>query len=164
MPFVTEVLIDEFGRQCTKCGEYKTWDNFSYKRPKERKPGYQPRCKQCCAEDTRAWNIKNKSTARDRYLQRRYGITEAEYSARLVAQNNCCILCGTEFNHEAWGADSPVVDHCHTNGNIRGILCNECNRGLGYFHDNKDALMNAVKYLSDDEQTSEIGVARAIHN
>lgn len=152
------------GRHCKKCGEFKLWSEFSLKRPKGKAPGYQPRCKTCAAQDTREWNERNKSTARDRYLQRQYGISELEYKARLLSQNNSCLLCGVEFNHSTWCADSPVVDHCHTSGHVRGILCNECNRGLGYFHDNKETLMNAIQYLSGDVLASEKGGARAFYD
>jgi hypothetical protein len=133
---------------CKKCGEEKLITEFSFKRPTGRKPGFQPRCKKCCVEDTRNWNIKNKASARDRYLQRTYNITEQEYKSRLLVQNNSCLLCKREFSN-TWGATAPVVDHCHTHGHIRGILCNECNRGLGYFHDSIKTLENAILYLKD---------------
>lgn len=135
---------------CTKCGKDKPVSEFSYKRAKGRKPGLQPRCKTCCASDTRDWYKRNKNTARERYLQTRYGMSENEYAARLLAQNNCCILCGTEFSAGDYGPNSPVVDHCHTHGHVRGILCNECNRGLGYFHDNPSALRAAAKYIEEN--------------
>lgn len=75
----------------------------------------------------------------------------------LLYQSNRCPICSREFNFTKFGPDYPVVDHCHTSGNIRGILCNECNRGLGYFKDNIDNFMNAIKYLTETEQTSEGG-------
>ena len=128
----------------------KPLSEYSHKRAKNRKPGFQPRCKPCAAEDTRLWNIKNKETSRERYLQRQYGISESEYNARLLAQNNRCILCSKEFSDGPFGPDSPVVDHCHAHGHVRGILCNECNRGLGYFRDNINALQNAVHYLENN--------------
>jgi hypothetical protein len=132
---------------CTKCKVEKPLSDYSHKRPKGRKPGLQPRCKVCCTEDTKQWTIKNKETARDRYLQRTYNITETEYNARLLAQDNKCPLCSTEFTHGDYGPNSPVVDHCHINGHVRGILCNECNRGLGYYHDDPKALRKAADYL-----------------
>lgn len=39
------------------------------------------------------------------------------------------------------------VDHCHETGKIRGLLCNNCNKGIAYFKDNKTSLKNAIKYL-----------------
>ena len=131
---------------CKKCGELKPLSEYSFKRPKNRKPGLQPRCKTCAAQDTKEWNIKNEHRRRELYLQRTYGISENEYNAMLLNQNNSCLLCRTEFS-DTWGANAPVVDHCHNTGKVRGILCNECNRGLGYFHDNIKALENAVDYL-----------------
>jgi hypothetical protein len=64
---------------CAKCGENKPILEYSHKRPKNRKPGLQPRCKSCAKEDTRLWNIENKETQRERYLQRSYRISENEY-------------------------------------------------------------------------------------
>ena len=135
---------------CTKCGELKALSEYSKKNAKNRKPGLQPRCKSCAANDTKEWHRKNKNTSRERYLQARYGMSENEYAARLLAQNNSCILCGTEFSSGDYGPNSPVVDHCHTHGHVRGILCNECNRGLGYFHDNPDTLRAAAAYIEEN--------------
>ena len=42
-----------------------------------------------------------------------------------------------------------AIDHCHDTGKIRGVLCNECNRGLGLLKDNKEILSNAIKYLDE---------------
>jgi len=134
---------------CTKCKEEKLISEFSFKRPTNRKPGYQCRCKTCCAKDTKDWNEKNKETARERYLQRQYGISENEFLSRLLHQNNSCLICNKEFS-KTWGPNAPVVDHCHTKGHIRGILCNACNRGLGYYHDNPDILRNAANYLEEN--------------
>lgn len=139
---------------CKKCGELKPLSEYSFKRPKNRKPGLQPRCKTCAAQDTKEWNIKNEHRRRELYLQRTYGISENEYNAMLLNQNNSCLLCRTEFS-DTWGANAPVVDHCHNTGKVRGILCNECNRGLGYFHDNIKALENAVDYLRSNNALPE---------
>ena len=136
---------------CKKCKQEKPLSEYSHKRQKNRLPGLQPRCKSCASEDTKQWTIKNKNTYRERYLQRTYKISENEYKSRLLFQNNQCLLCGVEFNLDSWGADSPVVDHCHSTNKVRGILCNECNRGLGYFHDNQQTLTKAIKYLEENK-------------
>ena len=159
---------DEQGRVCTACQTYKLWDDFSWKRSAREKgkpeihKQKQPKCKICAAKDTRRWVTDNKDTAKERYLQRTYGIGEKEYQAMLLSQNNCCVLCGTEFVSGGWGPDSPVVDHCHTQGHVRGILCNECNRGLGYFHDNPIALQRAAQYLTGNMNLRE-GAAHAFY-
>lgn len=53
------------------------------------------------------------------------------------------------YLQRTYGSKYPVVDHCHTDGHIRGILCNECNRGLGYFHDSREALHRATLYVQN---------------
>lgn len=157
------VVWDLEGRVCTCCKQYKFWDEFSSKNPKRDKhktelhTKRQPKCKICAAEDTKNWYKNNKSKAKDSSLMRTYGITLNEYKARLLAQEYRCPICNKHFSDGKFGPDSPVVDHCHVDGNVRGIICNECNRGLGYFRDNAEALMNASKYLTENELTSEGG-------
>jgi hypothetical protein len=64
---------------------------------------------------------------------------------------------------EALALPEPKSIWLHgSSGKVRGILCNECNRGLGYFHDNKEALMNAAKYLAEEDQTSEGGTCSCL--
>ena len=86
--------------------------------------------------------------ARSWWLKRKYGITEDEYQGLLIAQDGQCAICGGKF--ERLG-----VDHCHSNGGVRGLLCVSCNRGLGYFSDSIERLQRAIAYLkrAADEQT-----------
>jgi hypothetical protein len=58
------------------------------------------------------------------------------------SQNNRCKICNIPFVGKRMS-----LDHCHKTGKVRGMLCNECNRGLGYFKDNPAALQGAVDYL-----------------
>ena len=148
---------------CKKCGELKPLSEYSHKRPKGRKPGLQPRCKACCLVDTKQWR-ENQSIDRikDLYLQRTYGVTIQWYQDTLALNNNTCPLCGKAFLFQGdLCGDSPVVDHDHKTGKVRGILCNECNRGLGYFHDNPAALLNAASYITENIE-SEKGVCSCL--
>ena len=75
----------------------------------------------------------------ERFL-RQYGITSQDYNEMLLAQGNMCAICG----HKSVRFH---VDHCHATRVIRGILCENCNRGLGMFKDNCLFLQNAQVYL-----------------
>lgn len=61
----------------------------------------------------------------------------------MLAQHAKCAICGTDD----WGKKGPCVDHCHTSGAVRGILCQNCNQGLGRFKDSPTALRAAAAYL-----------------
>jgi hypothetical protein len=77
------------------------------------------------------------------YYQSRYGTTKDEVDR--MAQTGCAI-CGTTD----WPGrhNRPHVDHDHTTGAVRGILCSECNTGLGKFRDDPDRLTAAIRYLT----------------
>lgn len=45
--------------------------------------------------------------------------------------------------------DVVAIDHCHKTGKVRGLLCNSCNKGLGFFNDNKELLKNAIKWIGE---------------
>ena len=70
-----------------------------------------------------------------------------------IKQNGLCAICKTspEITVDKNGRHSGGlrVDHDHDTGVIRGLLCRNCNSGLGYFKDNKQIMENAVKYLDD---------------
>jgi hypothetical protein len=80
-------------------------------------------------------------------------MTKEEYYERLEAQNGGCAICGateTESKgHKAKfdGSGRLSVDHCHSTGRIRGLLCAECNRALGLFKDSLNVLRSAVRYM-----------------
>jgi hypothetical protein len=62
----------------------------------------------------------------------------------LKAQNYKCAICGNEDEVEG---RKLAIDHCHSEGRVRGLLCGKCNRGLGLFYDNTDLLEKAKDYL-----------------
>jgi hypothetical protein len=95
---------------------------------------------------------KNPNIVRDRHRLKRYGLTAAEYAARLYAQNNCCALCDKEVSEQI----RPLaVDHDHdccpgreTCGKcVRDLLCDSCNLMLGGARDSIELLQKAITYL-----------------
>jgi hypothetical protein len=82
---------------------------------------------------------------REGHLRRKYGIDQESYLQRLAAQGGCCAICEKPAESERDG--KLRVDHCHSTGKIRGLLCDSCNVGLGKFGDNIDSLTVAIMYL-----------------
>ncbi len=82
-------------------------------------------------------------------LKSAFGITLAEYEERLAGQNGLCAIC-----QRPQGIDKRrfAVDHCHSTGRIRGLLCIRCNSALGNFKDSKTLLTLALNYLEKHEQ------------
>lgn len=77
-------------------------------------------------------------------IKSRRGMTQEQYYARLSEQGGVCAIC----------EDAPPergylhIDHCHESTKVRGLLCPACNKGLGLFRDNPDALVRAARYLA----------------
>lgn len=87
---------------------------------------------------------------RARRIRSVYGISDDQWDALFESQNRCCAFCGTDRSG-AWHGKF-VTDHDHETGAVRGILCDRCNRRLGYFGDDIEAidlLVEAIKrYLT----------------
>lgn len=79
-------------------------------------------------------------------LQKRYGITLEEYEALFEKQRGACAICAGDM---LIGSSKRYahVDHCHSTGSVRGLLCGRCNVGLGMFADDADRLTRAIEYL-----------------
>ena len=76
-------------------------------------------------------------------LKRDYNITYNQYMEILASQNNVCAIC----NKPCPTGNRLSIDHCHSTGKIRGLLCTKCNPGLGYFSDDISLLYKAADYL-----------------
>jgi len=85
-----------------------------------------------------------------------YGISPEEYKEKLKKQKNRCALCGNKETHKD-GRSGKVrdlsVDHDHKTNKLRGLLCGNCNRGLGMFKDSIDLLLKAIKYLKKHKRS-----------
>lgn len=82
---------------------------------------------------------QRKAYSREWILQSKYKISSSDFDAMVASQGGHCAMCeATERLH---------VDHCHSTGVVRGVLCVSCNRGLGYFKDDPEVLRRAIAYL-----------------
>lgn len=86
-------------------------------------------------------------------LKKSYGITPEEYDALLAAQGGVCKICNQSEMATRNGVPMRMpVDHCHTTGRVRGLLCSLCNKGLGSFRDDTEILKHAIRYLEEVKQ------------
>ncbi len=164
-------------KQCSRCDRDLPVDAFYVR--KTRTSGYSCHCKKCTCEYARDYGSKNKKRRnksakrryhansskqkaraktwrennaerrRNAYLKRRFGITLADYNMMLENQEHRCAGCRREFS----AALIPAVDHCHSTGNVRGLLCSFCNRGIGLMYDDPSTLLRLIDYLKRGSST-----------
>lgn len=136
-----------YSRKSQRTDNKGNWPQKSFKDKKCRMCGtvYTPTapCMSYCSSEceTRGYT--------DRYLQREYKVNLSWYEERHKEQNGLCAICGTEgfLMDPKRHKTKLVVDHCHSTGNVRGLLCHNCNRALGLFKDNKETIKRAISYL-----------------
>lgn len=85
-----------------------------------------------------------KERTHDTYVRRAYGLEVGEYNRILTRQNGGCAICGKKPRKRFL-----AVDHDHTTGRVRGLLCYFCNKALGVFEYDATTASRASKYLSD---------------
>lgn len=164
-------LYNKLMKTCTLCGIEKELSEFS--KDKHRKDGFTDRCK-CCRNTAQKKYLvnapevfskikakrasaakkfystkKGKDKLREYHLQKEFSMSIEDYNSLLEKQDGVCNIC--KRHRIASNKSNMAVDHCHTTGKIRGILCNWCNRGIGIFEDNEEFLKRAIDYLKESK-------------
>lgn len=153
----TEKSVDEFGivkanadgrrYACKECYNAirKTYRSTSPPKLTAQKKRYHERHREKILRNNKEKYVR---LTREWKLLREYGMTMADYLAMGEAQGWRCAICNKDAKENPKGKHSPLcVDHCHKTGEVRGLLCNACNSGLGCFRDNVAALRTAAEYL-----------------
>ncbi len=151
-------------KKCSICNEVKTIDNFT--KQKGGKFGVMGQCTSCQRKranerrkELRKLNRSKKERkylvskddptyARRMMLMSEYKITLDEYEELLKKQDYVCAICGNKETRVVNGnVRSLCVDHCHTTGKVRGLLCTNCNLFIGNSKDSPKYLLEGIKYL-----------------
>ena len=155
---------------CPVCKEVKLVTEFT--KSTQRKSGYGTYCKPCDTKRKQAWvkanpkrNKEHMARGRANYRKntcpkkltalvkkhshtkklKRFGITQADFDMLLVKCENACSICKRPISK--LGLRGLAIDHNHTTGKVRGLLCGDCNTGLGLLKDNITILKNSINYL-----------------
>jgi hypothetical protein len=93
-------------------------------------------------ENNTKWKRDNPDKVRGYHLKAKFGMTHEDYDRMLESQGFVCAICKEPYEKKYH------IDHDHETGIVRGLLCDICNRGLGYFKDSSLRLSSAITYLS----------------
>lgn len=130
---------------CSKCKQEK--ESTFFCNDARRKLGKSSHCLDCMkarsAKFRKLFPEKAEKSVRSSQLKKKYGLTPAEYDLLFSSQKGLCAICGELSDRRL------DVDHCHTSGKIRALLCRYCNLGIGNFKDSIYKLLKAVDYLKE---------------
>ena len=126
---------------CITCGENKYYLDFHSN--KSFRDGVSSVCKPCHNLKVRKkYNPLKRKAYKLKYL---YGITLEEYESKLKTQGYGCAICKT--NVPGGKGKYFYVDHDHITGQVRDLLCHNCNFVVGYAKEDTDILRAAINYL-----------------
>jgi len=127
-------------KRCCSCHRTKSLRCFGLR---SESPDYARSECRCCANNYRKRWYGRKG--RDQNLRLRYGLTLIAKEKLEKEQNYLCAICRKA------STKTLNVDHNHTTGKVRGLLCHNCNRGIGYLHDSSEIILNAYHYLTKEK-------------
>ena len=107
-------------------------------------------CKHCVSEYERnRWASLSDIEKKEEHLWKKYKITFEDFKDMFDSQNGICATCPRKINFGLTNTskDRACVDHDHATGEVRGLLCNHCNRALGLIEDNIETLKKMQEYL-----------------
>jgi hypothetical protein len=137
-------LYSDLYRTCMTCGEVKHATEF-YVRNKKTMTRHSS-CKECDKARNKERHHSNPERTRNNDLLRNYGISLGDHAEMFEKQQGLCAICGKEGDGR-W--KKLCVDHCHSSGKVRKLLCRNCNMVLGQVGDNAKLLEKMVIYLNE---------------
>lgn len=125
---------DQYGRfRCSMCREWKEPSAFNKNR--NQSTGLNYACRQCTRPRTRAYNLAAK-----------YSISASRYEEMMMAQDGKCACCGVGFDSSVQMLRA-CVDHKHSDGTVRELLCGRCNLAAGNVLDSSERAQQVASYL-----------------
>ncbi len=118
-------------RTCVEC--YRSAPEVTFQ-------GYRKQCNSCAY-------YRYKDGHRERNLQKNYGISSSDYDQMLLLQNGMCAICPTTFPGGRKTSNYFHVDHDHTTGKVRGLLCAGCNLAIGHLKESVATARALADYL-----------------
>ena len=134
---------------CNICGETKPLTDY-YKVIKNKRH-YHGKCKKCYVKKQQ--ERYDPVVQRDKNLKYLYGIGLTEYNQMLEEQGGCCAICKSSDpkgrkSGRGGAVENFYVDHNHKTGEVRGLLCNICNRTMGYLNEDVILIGKMIEYLN----------------
>lgn len=126
---------------CTLCREGKPREDFRNGTSRDGSPRYRFQCRSCRSESHAKWRQANPNYQLEADLAK-FGFTIESFNALVAEVDGRCEICQGPPTRARLD-----IDHCHTKGHVRGLLCSPCNRGLGVFEDDPERLRLAAEYL-----------------
>ena len=102
-------------------------------------------------ERSRQSRIRNADKNQEYICQKKHGISLVEYNELFERQEGKCAICG--IHEDQLSKKGLAIDHDHVTNKVRGLLCGNCNRALGFFKDDIEILKKAVDYLQQVDRT-----------
>lgn len=137
---------NKYRTKCNTCvsGVRKKWEEKNRELRAAQKRDYYKANKEEMRAKGRQYYQNNSDKSRSYYLYRKYGVTLELFEKMSKEQDGKCAICFLEPGKNQY----LCVDHCHTTGNIRKLLCSNCNTGIGLLKEDPEILASAIKYLS----------------
>lgn len=142
---------------CKVCGVCKSFDSYTLQaRAPDKKSNtckdclksYRISTKERTSEYKKAYNLDKQDYIRYKRLYDKYGVTKEWYFEQLEKQDHKCAICSCE-EPRGNGNVHFHVDHCHSTGKVRGLLCSSCNTALGNFKDSTELMRKAIEYINN---------------
>src|SRR5574337_715416 len=130
-------------KTCTKCGDTKEDSEFYF--INKAAGTHHSRCKECVKAYSRQYKVGKEDRYRDasrkHHLKKKFNLSVSDFDRMFTEQDGRCAICN-KTSHKIL-----CVDHDHTTGSVRDLLCDNCNKGLGNFFDNPEIMLSALSYL-----------------